>query len=61
MLSFKDKQKDSKILAFTDNSSPLGRLHKASFHPASKLAHDKVARKFALYGGKRSLNLFVTY
>ena len=49
MLSLKDKPKDSKILAFTDNSSALGWLHKASFHPASKVAHNKVARKFALF------------
>ncbi len=33
-LSLKDKEKDSKILAFTNKSSALGWLHKASFHLA---------------------------
>ena len=58
MLSLKDKPKDSKILAFTDNSSALGWLHKDSFHPASKVAHNKVARKFALFMMKKESSLY---
>ena len=58
MLSLKNKEKDQKILAFTDNSSALGWLHKASFHPASKMYHDIVAREFALFMMKEEHSLY---
>ena len=57
-ISLKNKEKDSKILAFTDNSSALGWLHKASFHPASQSSHDKVARKFAQFMIKNEFSLY---
>ena len=58
MISLKDKEKDSKILAFTDNSSALGWLFKASFHPATHSSHDKVARKFAHFMIKNEFSIY---
>ena len=58
MLLLKDKPKDSKILAFADNSSALGWLYKSSFHPASKVNHDKVAREFAMFMMKNEFSLY---
>ena len=47
LLSLKGLTKNKKIFALTDNSSALGWLFKASFHPAEKSNHDTVARFFA--------------
>ena len=44
--ALKHGPKQQKILAYTDNSSALGWLHKASFSK-SKPAHDRVARWLA--------------
>lgn len=47
LFSVRNVNKNKKIFALTDNSSALGWLFKASFHPAEKDKHDKVARFFA--------------
>ena len=58
MLTLENKEKDIKILLFTDNSSALGWLYKASFHPASQMSHNKVARKFARFMMKEGHYLY---
>ena len=58
MLTLERKEKDRKILAFTDNSSALGWLYKASFHPATQTSHDKIARKFAHFMMKQEHSLY---
>ena len=35
---------ESRVLAFTNSSSVLGLMHKASFHPVNEGVHDTVAR-----------------
>ena len=47
LFSTKNLSKNKKVFALTDNSSALGWLYKASFHPAEKENHDTVARFFA--------------
>ena len=47
ILSLENQSKNKKVFALTDNSSALGWLFKASFHPAEKENHDTVARFFA--------------
>ena len=61
MISLNEKEKDSKILAFADNSSALGWLYKASFHPATQSSHDKVARKFAHFMIKNKFSIYSEY
>lgn len=47
LFSLQGLSKNKKVFALTDNSSALGWLFKASFHPAEKENHDSVARFFA--------------
>lgn len=60
-LSLKDKNKNKKVFALTDNSSALGWLHKASFHPAEKNKHDQVARYFANFMIKNEHSLYANH
>ena len=61
MLSSWNESKGKKFLAFTDNSSALGWLYKASFHPATKNHHDKIARYFARFMMKNEHSLYASH
>ncbi len=58
ILTLQGREKDSRIFAFTDNSSALGWLHKASFHPATQHKHDFVARELARFMVKNEFSIF---
>ena len=45
-------------MAYTDNSSALGWLHKASFDPVKKEAHNHVAREMAKFLMDNELSLY---
>ena len=60
-LSLENTNKNKKILAFTDNSSALGWLHKSSFHPAEKNKHDQAARSFARFMIKNEHSLYAEH
>ena len=61
MISAQKLPKGIKFLALTDNSSALGWLYKASFHPASKEHHDTIARYFAKFMMNRDHSLFASH
>ena len=58
MFTLKQKDPESKIHAFTDNSSALGWLYKARFNSASQYGHDKVTRKFASFMIAKDFSLY---
>ena len=59
IITLKNEKKDSRIFAFTNNSSALGWLHKASFHPATQHKHDLVTRKLAkVHGQNQKISIF---
>ena len=58
MITLEGKEKDSRIFALTDNSSALGWLYKASFHPATQNKHDLVARKLARFMVKNEFSIY---
>ena len=47
IVSLENAEKNTKIFALTDNSSALGWLFKASFHPKTRKQRNKIARYLA--------------
>ena len=60
-LSLEKAEKDTKIFALTDNSSALGWLFKASFHPETKEQHNKIARYLANFILQKEHSLYAEH
>ena len=60
-LSLEDAKQNTKMFAPTDNSSALGWMFKASFHPETKEQHNKIARYLAKFLVQKEHSLYAEH
>ena len=60
-ISLEDAKQNTRIFALTDNSSALGWMFKASFHPETKEQHNKIARYLAKFLVQKEHSLYAEH